>query len=185
MAVCELSCVWEELRSSIERTCDADVDCGSGNREAGVDVAGRSMGSRSLVSFIEMTIFSRSIGVMCFSRPRLRLLSEDSCRLSSGRAFGMRGVIVDEVVSTSRSSSDEVAESRLDDSAGSARSPLAAAASERERRWEGALREAFDFDSGAQQNVSRFQRRQLRFSRRLPSSIACEVFENNDHCGDK
>jgi hypothetical protein len=35
----------------------------------------------------------------------------------------------------------------------------------------------------AQQKVSRFQRRQLRFSRRLPSSIACDVLEKSDHCG--
>lgn len=38
---------------------------------------------------------------------------------------------------------------------------------------------------GAQQKVSRFQSRHERFSNRLPSSIACEVFEKSDHCKDK
>jgi hypothetical protein len=39
----------------------------------------RESGSRSLFSLIVMTIFSRSSGVMCRSRPRLRLWTE-SCR---------------------------------------------------------------------------------------------------------
>jgi hypothetical protein len=33
-----------------------------------------------------------------------------------------------------------------------------------------------------QQKVSRFHNRQLRFSNRRPSSIACDVLENSDHC---
>lgn len=38
---------------------------------------------------------------------------------------------------------------------------------------------------GWQQKVSRFHNRQLRFSNLLPSSIACDVFENSDHCVHK
>lgn len=34
---------------------------------------------------------------------------------------------------------------------------------------------------GEQQKVSLFHRRQLRFSKRLPSSTACDVFEKIDH----
>jgi hypothetical protein len=36
----------------------------------------RESGSRSFFSLIVMTIFSRSSGVMCRSRPRLRLWTE-------------------------------------------------------------------------------------------------------------
>lgn len=36
--------------------------------------------------------------------------------------------------------------------------------------------------SGAQQKVSRFHSRHERFSSRLPCSMACDVFENKDHC---
>lgn len=48
----------------------------------GVDAVGRGMssGSSSFFSLIEITIFSRSIGVMCFSQPLL-LLSIESCLL--------------------------------------------------------------------------------------------------------
>ena len=155
---------------------------GSAAGSAGVGI-GSSIGSRRFVSLMEMTIFSRSIGVMCFSRPRLRVLSPDSFRLRPGRARGMRGLMVCDVESTSKSSSDDEAESSDDERAGIDKSPLVAAVRGIMRRcWEGRLRESGRWVSGAQQKVSRFHSRQLRFSSRLPSSIACEVLEKSDHC---
>lgn len=74
-----------------------------------------SIDSRSLVSFIEITIFSRSIGVMCFSKPRLLLVVE-SCRFSAGREWSKMHAAGDDVPSSSVSS--EVAEERLDERAG-------------------------------------------------------------------
>ena len=79
----------------------------------------------------------------------------------------------------SSSSSSDDTESRLEDSSGTGMSVVAAfGLPENVSRGEldGC---AFDFD--VQQKVSRFHSRQLRFSRRLPSSMACEVLENNDH----
>ena len=116
--------------------------------------------------------------MMCFSCPLL-LLSQESARRSSGRAFGM---VVneeggDEGSSSSISSDD--AESRLEESSGIGMLVVAAfGLSKNVYRGESVERAC---DAGLQQNVSRFQRRQLRFSSRFPSSIACEVFENNDH----
>lgn len=180
----------DSFRSSFDSTCDADVEGGSRAREAGV-AEGSSMGSSCFVSLMEMTIFCRSMGVMCFSQPRFLQLPEESFRLNSGRALGMRGVIVDDVESGSNSSSDD-AESRLEESWGMARSPRAAAvvllAAQARRvvegEEEGAERDCCDCredESGAQQKVSLFQTRKMRFSNRLPSSIACEVFEKSDH----
>jgi hypothetical protein len=58
--------------------CGVDVGCcgvvfGSGARGGRLV---RESGSRSFFSLIVMTIFSRSSGVMCRSRPRLRLWTE-------------------------------------------------------------------------------------------------------------
>ena len=166
-----------EFNSRFDRSCEADVENGSAVGKVDVGI-GMSIGSRFLFSFIETTIFWRSTGVMCFS-PLLLLLHE-SARISSGRAFGI-GVaeVSGDGVSSSSSSSDD-AESRLDESSGTGMSVAAAfGLPENDIRGE-------DVDCACafelQQNVSRFHNRQLKFSSRLPSSIACEVFENSDHC---
>jgi hypothetical protein len=156
----------------------ARAGCGSlMDRLDGVAI-GSSIGSSCCVSLMEMTIFSRSTGVMCFSRPRLVLLAE-SCLLNSGRACGMRVAGADDV-SSSPSSSSEMALSMLLDSTGTGM--LFAAAcdlAESERRGERVDRACW---SGEQQNVSRFHNLQLKFSSLFPSSIACDVFEKSDHC---
>ena len=172
----ELGAVESELEesSSAEESCDTEVEGGSTGVVEEVAGMGRSMSSSFDVSLIEMTIFSRSTGVMCFSRPRL---SQLSARLSSGRALGM--VVAEagvSVASESLNPSEDV-ESRLDDSSGTGMSLVAAFGIENR----GACVDRA-CDSGLQQKVSRFHRRQLRFSSRLPSSIACDVLENNDHC---
>jgi len=147
----------------LEKSWETDVTgatTGSGlNDEAGMTNSTRS---RCWLSLIEMTIFSRSTGVMCFSPPRV-LLSVERWRVSSGRAWG----------TSESSSSSDTADSRLEDRSGSGMSLVAACG----------LKEAGgERRSGcAQQKVSRFQRRQLRFSSRLPSSMAWEVFEKSDH----
>ena len=55
------------------------------------EVADRMVGSGAvsgtLASMISTTIFSRSLDVMCLSRPRLRLLAHESCRNIRGRAM--------------------------------------------------------------------------------------------------
>lgn len=141
---------------------------------------GSSIGSICCVVLMDCTIFSRSIGVMCFSRPLLVLLVE-SVRRNSGRAFGMTVAGVGDV--SSSSSSSETADSRLEDSSGTGMLVVAAfvaafgfAANEHRG-------DSVDLacTSGEQQNVSRFHRRQLKFSSRLPPSIACDVLEKRDH----
>jgi hypothetical protein len=72
--------------------------------------------SRCWLSLMEMTIFSRSTGVMCFSRATF-LLSVERWRVSSGRADGAQEA-------SSRSS--DTAESRLDDNSGTGMSVVAA-----------------------------------------------------------
>ena len=147
---------------------------------AGVEI-GKTIGrgSSSCVSLMEMTIFSRSTGVMCFSRPRLLLSHEKSRHVSSGRALGMTVAVAcgDGGIESSLSSDD--AESRLDDSSGTGMSVVAAFGFREFETGDEVVNRACD--SGLQQNVSRFHNRQLRFSSRRPSSIACEVLENNDH----
>jgi hypothetical protein len=64
--------------------CGVDVGCCVAGVASGASGARggrllRESGSRSFFSLIVMTIFSRSSGVMCRSRPRLRLWIE-SCR---------------------------------------------------------------------------------------------------------
>ena len=136
-------------------------------------------GSSSFVSLIEITIFSRSHGVMCFSRPLLVQSRATVCR-NSGRALGIVVAAIGDTAASSSSNSDSDAESRLEDSAGTGMSVAAAfGLSEHAARVGGMVERAFE--SGLQQKVSRFQSLQLRFSSRLPSSMACEVFENNDH----
>jgi hypothetical protein len=153
---------------------DAETDA-----DEGIEI---SIGSSCFVSLMEITIFSKSIGVICFSFPRLRPHSV----LASDIEL-MRGATGDDV---SNSSSDD-AESKLEERAG--RESILPAdvvvltgfddreGSERRMEEEEVVWVGL-FAAGAQQNVSRFHSRQLRFSSRLPSSIACDVFENNDHC---
>lgn len=160
---------------SFERSCDADVESGSATAFEDGGGIGRSSGSSCCVSLIEMTIFSRSMGVMCFSRPLLLLL-EESVRRSSGRASGM---VVWRVADVSSVSSD-TADSTLDESAGTGMSVVAAFGRAGNETRGGKVDRACD--SGLQQNVSRFHKRHDRFSNRLPSSMACDVLENKDHC---
>lgn len=128
-------------------------------------------------------IFSRSTGVMCFSRPLLLLL-EESCLRSSGRALETGGTGTDvsscsSSSSWSSSSSSVAAESRLEESSGTGMSVVAACGLTQEHGGESAARGCW---SGVQQKVSRFHSLQLRFSSLLPSSIAWDVLENRDHC---
>ncbi len=102
-------------------------------------------------------IFCISFEVICFSWR----CSHELVHLSSGGLLG-------------GPSSSEDAESQLEDKSGT-ESSWAVVASDVAHR--DVLSRAF-----LQQNVSRFQRRQLRFSNRLPSSIACDVLEKSDHC---
>lgn len=73
-------------RSNFVITCEAVVEGGSCAFDKGVDV-GSSIGSSVSVSVMVTTIFSRSTGVRCFSRPRLITLSvAESFRHIVGRA---------------------------------------------------------------------------------------------------
>lgn len=149
---------------------------------AGVDIGNAiDFGSNSVVSLMEMTIFSRSTGVMCFSRPLL-LLSQESAHRSSGRAFGIMVALAGGDDDSSSSLSSDNVESRLEDSSGTGMSVVAAFGFREIEMGGEAVERACD--SALQQKVSRFHNRQLKFSNRLPSSIACDVFENNDHCDE-
>lgn len=114
-------------------------------------------GSRFFFSWMVITIFSRSSGVMCFSWPRL-LWSEELLLRNSGRTIGEGGE------ACSSSNSDSFDDTLLD------------------RAGTGMLLARGDRlyfpGCGEQQNVSRFHSLQLRFSRRLPSSMASDIFEN-------
>lgn len=77
------------------------------------------------------------------------------------------------------SSSSDAADSRLEESEGTCSAAAALGLSAIEHRWSDDLdRDCF----ALQQNVSRFHNRQLRFSNRLPSWIACDVLDKMDHC---
>jgi hypothetical protein len=107
---------WADVSSSLGRDdCVGVEGVGGIGRVVGVRVGMEiSSGSRSFVAVMVVTIFSRSTGVMCFSRPRLVLLSmEDGLRRGSGRGLAMRGVI-----GMVKPSSSESAESRLEERAG-------------------------------------------------------------------
>lgn len=168
-----------DSKSKFESSCEAVVEGGSAGLRDGVCI-GSWIGSSGFVSLMESTIFSRSTGVMCFSRP-LPLLWQQSSRRNSGRAFGMVVAVEGGDGMGSSSVSSEDAESRLDESPGTAGMSVAAAFGVFEKWYCGAR---VDRDCGSkapQHKVSRFQSRQLRFSSRLPSSVACDVLENNDH----
>jgi hypothetical protein len=129
----------------------------------GLGIAGEGMndadsGSRLFFSLMEMTIFSRSMGVMWFCwRPRLRC-SDDSLLLNSGLTMGEGSN--DDTSSSSDSSSDD------------------------DTLLERAGRGMFFRARGMREhtNVSRFHRRQLRFSNRLPSSMASEILLKTAQC---
>lgn len=133
---------------------------------SGIAGSGSDIGSSSFFSLMESTILSRSAGVICLD---LRQLSAESCLSSSGRIEDVE----DPAARFSREDEgEEVGEEGLQDSSGiGAFSSLT-------------LREANDHDrllsrvrSGAQQSVSRFHNRQLRFSNLLPSSIVSAHLE--------
>jgi len=117
--------------------------------------------SGSLASIMETTIFSKSSEVMCRSRPRLRLLAHESCLRMRGR---MMSTGADSDVKSTASSSGT--ESTLPDNWGRS------SADESRFCWIscGWLVAADSISASplSQQNVSRFQSRQLRFSSRLP-----------------
>lgn len=125
---------------------------------AGVNDEGSGdSGTISCFSLMVLTIFSRSMELMCFSL-RFRLSGTAACRFASAR-FDVQMDI------SSTSSSEEVVESRLDESSGSS-------LGEDSFRLRSRVADRGDFDSGAQQKVSREYILQLRFSKRLPSSMA-------------
>lgn len=134
-------------------------------KEVGSGGSGES-GLMALFCLMEMTIFSRSSGEMCFSLRGPRDSSESSLR-SSGRAD-----VGQEWVARSRWLLDD-AESKLDESSGTSSDAgvLRLDAGEQDkgndRGWSGAR----------QQKLSRLKMRQLMFSYRLPSSSMSEHFE--------
>lgn len=129
-----------DLRCCGGRVCDS---CG-GKGESG---------SSSFFSLIEFTIFSRSIGVICFSLPRLRL-SVESCRCIEGLT-DVRSDL--EVLEVREASSFDDSESMLDESSGTTESfdnfRVKDQRGEKTAWW-----------SGAQQKVSRLHNLQLMFS---------------------
>ena len=165
------------------RDVDVDVDADRGRRSSATSWM-------SGVSWMMAMIFSSALPVMCRS---LGLPDGvHSARFSSGRALGIARahLPVDAVSTNSSTSSSDDSESRLDDSAGTAMSRVAACVScVKEHRSCGANEDVDDDADRAclalQQKVSRFHNRQLMFSYRFPWSMACEVLENNDHCARK
>jgi len=135
----------------------------------------RESGSRSFFSLIVITIFSRSSGVMCRSRPRLRLCTE-SCRWIWGRVISTGAEVEVEVLSVSNSrASSSASESRLPDRLGTSAeyrpSELLA-----EMEMAGVVELASEI--GSQQKVSLFHNRQLKFSSLRPSSNEPAHLEN-------
>lgn len=110
---------------------------------------------------------------MCFSLPRLRVSSVVK-QVSSGRTTS-EGV-VEGMARTSGGESIVDALLMLD-----ANSGVFAKLVSTSGRGEYCRRRDRACVSGRQQNVSRFHSRQLRFSSRLPSSNAADVFENTVH----
>lgn len=119
----------------------------------------------ALFSCIELTTFSRSMGVMCLRWARL---SVESVRRNPERDDDELERLA-EIMALSICDSSEAT---LEDSSGIAVSLF-------DRRRSNVQRGGIIW-SGAQQNVSRPHSRQAMFSRRLPSSIAREHFEKTD-----
>lgn len=134
-------------------------------------------GSRSFFSLIVMTIFSRSSGVICRSRPRLRLFTE-SCLWISGWAMS-RGADVEEELSVSNSKASSSNESRLPERLGT--SVLEYRPSELLDEMEIAGVVALASDTGSQQKVSLFHNLQLKFSSLRPSSNEPAHLEKTVH----
>lgn len=124
-------------------------------------------GSSAFFSLMVMTIFSRSSGVMCLSRPRLCVpVLLESCRCSCGREI-FTGAEVEFASSVSNSiASSSAKESTLPD-----RSGISAVYRPSEFREAIEMAGVVDLASSlSQQNVSLFHNRQLRFSNLRPSS---------------
>jgi hypothetical protein len=141
-----------DCRCSAGRSCDVETGGEFVDLVRG-DETGRWRGSRSLVSSMLRIRLCISLEVICFSCRS----SHELAHLSSGGLFG------------GPQSSSEM-ESQLVDSWGM-ESSAAVASSSKEM-----FSRAF-----LQQKVSLFHSLQLRFSNRLPLSIACEVLEKSDH----
>jgi hypothetical protein len=124
----------------------------------------RVSGARSFFSLIVRTIFSRSSGVMCRSRPLLRTELE-SFRCRRGREI-FTGAEVEFASSLSNSIASSSAESTLPDKSG-----MSAVYRPLEFRADMEIAGVVAFASpGSQQKVSLFHNLQLRFSKRRPSS---------------
>ena len=114
-------------------------------------------GASAFRDFIDTTIFSRSIEVMCFSlRAPPSVLAS---RINSGRARA--GSDFDEKLGRS----SEELESTLEESSGTWSSAAVF-------RLRSKCKRGDNDGSGAQQKASRLNNRQLRFSSRFPFSIA-------------
>lgn len=169
-----------EGRTAVKGGCRRS-DCAAGAWSSCVLDAGNDdgmgmsmeMGCSFGDSSIDRTSFCSEKGVMCSAQ---HWLCAGSVFNSSGRALGMPGA--DRIAACS--SSSDCTESRLDESEGTlCTAATALGLSESEHRRSDVC---FDRDCFAlQQNVSRVHNRQLRFSNRLPSLIACDVFESIDH----
>jgi hypothetical protein len=129
---------------------------------------------RSVCSFIVFAIFSNVEELICFSRPLPRI-SFGSC-IGSVDCFISTGSDRGRWCASILSQSAEATESTLSDSPGTSSSSRAVR--------DGATSMADDIpqcSSRAQQNVSRHQSLQLKFSNRRPSSRKFADFENTFH----
>jgi hypothetical protein len=123
-----------------------------------------SRGARSFFSLIVMTIFSRSSGVICLSRPLLRHEPE-SCRWILGLAIAS-GAEVELVSEASNSTASSSAVSTLPE-----RSGISALYRPSDVLDAIEIAGVVEFAArGSQQKVSRFHNLQLRFSSLRPSS---------------
>lgn len=137
----------------------------------------RASGSKSFFSLIAITIFSKSSGVMCLSRPRLRLLFIESCLWIWGREISS-GADVEEVSESNSRASSSGNESRLPERSG--RSCVYwPSESLLEMEIAGVVALASPF--GSQQKVSRVHNLQLKFSNLRPSSNDPEHLEKTVH----
>ena len=127
----------------------------------------RASGSNSFFSLIVMTIFSRSSGVMCLSRPRLRLPTE-SCLRIKGCAISRGAEVDEEVLSDSNSRASSSSESMLPERSGTSVDEYRPSELLEEIEIAGVV--ALASETGSQQNVSLFHNLQDRFSNLRPSS---------------
>ena len=125
-------------------------------------------GPITFTSLIEHTIFSNPSDVMCFSLPR------EAAMVVGGLLFDcvlmLRGTVGDGIESSFVSESSEQIDLTLPESSGTSSRP----GLDLEMSIAGVV---VNCGCDSQQRVSRFHMRQLRFSRRLPSSIDSAHFE--------